>query len=155
MLSELSDAKIGAEICFHSHCGNLTAYQIALYATLMSEISTASTCNKLTSDYVTVSYYTVYSMLPIVFNRAAYLVPAVVVPDGAVVLDWVFADGLPQQAIVYDNNDLRDFHAIVPKSIPGELYWVEEEKQIYRKLQAERRLREESIRAKVSFLERL
>lgn len=81
--------------------------------------------------------------------------PAVVVPDGAVVLDWVFADGLPQQAIVYDNNDLRDFHAIVPKSVPGELYWVEEEQQIYRKLQAERRLREESIRAKVSFLERL
>ncbi|KAL2524061.1 Starch synthase 3 [Abeliophyllum distichum] len=72
----------------------------------------------------------------------------VVVPEGALVLDWVFADGPPQQAIVYDNNRLQDFHAIVPKSIPTGLYWVEEEQKIYRKLQEERRLREKAARAK-------
>lgn len=74
---------------------------------------------------------------------------AVVVPERAHVLDWVFADGPPQQAIVYDNNHFQDFHAIVPKSIPEELFWVDEEDKIYRKLQEERRLREEAIRAKV------
>lgn len=65
-------------------------------------------------------------------------------------MDWVFADGPPQNAVVYDNNDRQDFHAIVPDSIPEELYWVEEEHQIFRKLQEERRLREEAVRAKVS-----
>ncbi|KAI6704051.1 hypothetical protein NL676_013187 [Syzygium grande] len=72
----------------------------------------------------------------------------VVVPDQAVVLDWVFADGPPHNAVVYDNNHRQDFHAIVPNSITEELYWVEEEHQIYRKLQEDRRLREEAIRAK-------
>ncbi|KAF8031437.1 hypothetical protein BT93_D0599 [Corymbia citriodora subsp. variegata] len=71
-----------------------------------------------------------------------------IVPDQAVVLDWVFADGPPHNAVVYDNNNRQDFHAIVPNSTPEEFYWVEEEHQIYRKLQAERRLREEAIRAK-------
>ena len=78
------------------------------------------------------------------------LILVVVVPEQAVVLDWVFADGPPQNATVYDNNHRHDFHAIVPKSIPAEQYWVEEEHQIYRKLQEERRLREEAKRAKVS-----
>ncbi|XP_024927563.3 starch synthase 3, chloroplastic/amyloplastic isoform X1 [Ziziphus jujuba] len=72
----------------------------------------------------------------------------VVIPDQALVVDWVFADGPPQNAIVYDNNYKQDFHAIVPKSIPEELYWVEEEHRIYRKLQEERKLREDAIRAK-------
>ncbi|GFP91981.1 soluble starch synthase 3 chloroplastic/amyloplastic [Phtheirospermum japonicum] len=72
----------------------------------------------------------------------------VVVPDRALVLDWVFADGPPQQAIVYDNNQRQDFHAIVSNSMPEELYWVEEEQQIYRRLRADRRLREEAMRAK-------
>ncbi|XP_058200425.1 starch synthase 3, chloroplastic/amyloplastic [Rhododendron vialii] len=72
----------------------------------------------------------------------------VLVPERAHVLDWVFADGPPQQAVVYDNNHCQDFHAIVPKSIPEELFWVDEEDKIYRKLQEERRLREEAIRAK-------
>lgn len=71
-------------------------------------------------------------------------------PDRALVLDWVFADGPPQQAILYDNNQRQDFHAIVPQTILEELYWVEEEREIYRKLQEERRLREAAIRAKVS-----
>ncbi|KAK6124494.1 hypothetical protein DH2020_041775 [Rehmannia glutinosa] len=83
------------------------------------------------------------------------LVPAVVVPDRALVLDWVFADGPPQQAIIYDNNNLQDFHAIVPTSIPEELYWVEEEQQIYKRLHTERRLREETIRAKAEKTARL
>ncbi|KAI8000822.1 hypothetical protein LOK49_LG09G01551 [Camellia lanceoleosa] len=72
----------------------------------------------------------------------------VVVPDQALVLDWVFADGPPQQAMLYDNNHHQDFHAIVPKGFLDEQYWVEEEHQIYRKLHEERRLREEAIRAK-------
>lgn len=68
-------------------------------------------------------------------------------------LDWVFADGPPRKAIVYDNNSRQDFHAIVPKSIPDELYWVEEERQTFRKLQEERRLKEEAARAKVNYLD--
>ncbi|XP_038894134.1 soluble starch synthase 3, chloroplastic/amyloplastic isoform X2 [Benincasa hispida] len=73
----------------------------------------------------------------------------VIVPDRALVLDWVLADGLPKKANIYDNNKRLDFHAIVPKAISEELYWVEEERRIYRKLQEERRLREEALRAKV------
>lgn len=72
----------------------------------------------------------------------------VVIPDQALVLDWVFADGPPKHAIAYDNNHRQDFHAIVPKQIPEELYWVEEEHQIFKKLQEERRLREAAMRAK-------
>nr|XP_009785392.1 PREDICTED: soluble starch synthase 3, chloroplastic/amyloplastic isoform X2 [Nicotiana sylvestris] len=72
----------------------------------------------------------------------------VVIPDRALVLDWVFADGPPKHAIAYDNNHRQDFHAIVPKHIPEELYWVEEELQIFKTLQEERRLREEAMRAK-------
>ncbi|XP_022716112.1 starch synthase 3, chloroplastic/amyloplastic-like isoform X2 [Durio zibethinus] len=72
----------------------------------------------------------------------------VVIPDRALVLDWVFANGPPKVAIVYDNNNYQDFHAIVPRSISEELYWVEEEHQIFRKLQEERKLREEAVRAK-------
>ncbi|PPR82784.1 hypothetical protein GOBAR_AA37934 [Gossypium barbadense] len=72
----------------------------------------------------------------------------VVVPGRALVLDWVFADGPPKVATIYDNNNYQDFHAVVPKSIPEEMFWVEEEHQIFRKLQAERKLREEAIRAK-------
>ncbi|PIN08580.1 Starch synthase [Handroanthus impetiginosus] len=79
----------------------------------------------------------------------------VIIPDQAFVLDWVIADGPPQQAIIYDNNNHQDFHAIVPKSIPDELYWVEEEQRIYRRLQTERRLREEAIRAKAEKTARL
>ncbi|KAK8594432.1 hypothetical protein V6N13_015354 [Hibiscus sabdariffa] len=72
----------------------------------------------------------------------------VVIPDQALVLDWVFADGPPKVATVYDNNNRQDFHVIVPKAIPGEMYWVEEEQTIFRKLQKERKLREDTIRAK-------
>ncbi|KAK4360938.1 hypothetical protein RND71_019890 [Anisodus tanguticus] len=72
----------------------------------------------------------------------------VIIPDRALVLDWVFADGPPKNAIVYDNNHLQDFHAIVTKHIPEELYWVEEEHQIFKTLQEERRLREVAMRAK-------
>ncbi|GMI77510.1 hypothetical protein HRI_001420300 [Hibiscus trionum] len=72
----------------------------------------------------------------------------VVIPGRALLLDWVFADGPPKTATIYDNNNRQDFHAIVPKGIPEELYWDEEEQQIVRKLQKERKLREEAIRAK-------
>lgn len=72
----------------------------------------------------------------------------VIVPDRALVLDWVFADGPPRKAIVYDNNSRQDFHAIVPISIPEDMNWVEEEYQIFWKLQEDRRLKEAAIRAK-------
>ncbi|RAL44890.1 hypothetical protein DM860_003649 [Cuscuta australis] len=72
----------------------------------------------------------------------------VVVPDRALVLDWVFADGPTGNAMVYDNNSRKDFHAIVVGKLQEELYWVEEEHQIYTRLQEERRLRDEAIRAK-------
>lgn len=61
----------------------------------------------------------------------------------------MFADGPPQNAVVYDNNQLQDFHAIVPIAALDEQYWAEEEQLIYRKLQEDRKLREETIRAKV------
>lgn len=79
----------------------------------------------------------------------------VVVPDRALVLDWVFANGPPQQAVIFDNNNFQDFHAVVPKSIPEELYWVEEEQRILRRLQTERRSREEAMRAKAEKTARL
>ncbi|KAL1334609.1 hypothetical protein HN51_063553 [Arachis hypogaea] len=72
----------------------------------------------------------------------------VVVPDEAVVLDWVFANGPPGKANVYDNNRRQDFHASVTKFTPDEEYWAGEEQLVYQKLQQERRLREEAIRAK-------
>lgn len=75
--------------------------------------------------------------------------PAVLIPNRALVLDWVFANGPPQQASVYDNNNMQDFHTIVPKSVPKS--WVDEELRIFRRLQTERRLREEAKRAKVGF----
>lgn len=75
---------------------------------------------------------------------------AVVLPDRAIVLDWVFADGSPQRATAFDNNRRQDFHAIVPESSFEELTLFEEE-QIYNKLQAERQLREGAIQAKVCF----
>ncbi|KAG8634365.1 hypothetical protein MANES_17G038908v8 [Manihot esculenta] len=74
----------------------------------------------------------------------------VVVPDQVLVLDWVFADGPPQSAIVYDNNQRQDFHAVVAKPIPEGLFSFEEEHQKHRKPQEERQLREEDIRAKAA-----
>lgn len=74
----------------------------------------------------------------------------VIVPRQALVLDWVFADGPPESARVYDNNKSQDFHAIVPQSMPLESYWADEENELFEKLQDERRQREEALRAKVS-----
>ncbi|XP_051128773.1 starch synthase 3, chloroplastic/amyloplastic-like [Andrographis paniculata] len=78
-----------------------------------------------------------------------------VVPDEAVVLNWVFADGPPKQAAVYDNNHTRDFHGIVPASIPGDTYWVEEEEKIFKTLQKQRHLKEKEKQTKVERVERL
>ncbi|XP_047308837.1 starch synthase 3, chloroplastic/amyloplastic [Impatiens glandulifera] len=69
----------------------------------------------------------------------------VTVPDRAFVLDWVFANGPPKDATVYDNNLKQDFHAIVPRCIPEDLYWVEEEERTLLRLKEERRLKEEAI----------
>ncbi|GJN01710.1 hypothetical protein PR202_ga18993 [Eleusine coracana subsp. coracana] len=62
----------------------------------------------------------------------------------ALVLDWVFADGPPGNATNYDNNGRQDFHAIVPNNISEDLLWVEEEHRIFRRLQQERREREDA-----------
>ncbi|XP_020268803.1 starch synthase 3, chloroplastic/amyloplastic isoform X2 [Asparagus officinalis] len=72
----------------------------------------------------------------------------VVIPDRALVLDWVFADGPPRSATVYDNNNYLDYHAIVPNVLSEELFWVEEEHRIYRKLQEERKQKQEAAQRK-------
>ncbi|GJN26406.1 hypothetical protein PR202_gb14333 [Eleusine coracana subsp. coracana] len=72
----------------------------------------------------------------------------VVLPERALVLDWVFADGPPGNATNYDNNGRQDFHAIVPNNISEDLLWVEEEHRIFRRLQQERREREDAERKK-------
>ena len=82
---------------------------------------------------------------------SSYQIYIVFIPDRALVLDWVFADGPPQKANMYDNNNHLDFHAVVPKSISEELFWVEEEHKIFKKLQEERKLKEEAVLHKVSF----
>ncbi|KAK4764746.1 hypothetical protein SAY86_025836 [Trapa natans] len=71
-----------------------------------------------------------------------------IVPDGALILNWVFADGPPQHAGLYDNNHRQDFHTIVLMSVPENIFWVEEERRIYKKLQEERRKREEAVHAR-------
>lgn len=77
--------------------------------------------------------------------------PAVIVPDQAAVLDWVFADGPPKQAVVYDNNHNQDFHALVPQSVPKEQHWVNEEQRLYDALEVERLFKEKETKAKVSY----
>lgn len=72
----------------------------------------------------------------------------VTLPERALVLDWVFADGPPGNARIYDNNGRQDFHAIVPNNIPEDMFWVEEEHRIFRRLQQERREREDADRLK-------
>ncbi|CAN6229614.1 unnamed protein product [Urochloa humidicola] len=72
----------------------------------------------------------------------------VTLPERALALDWVFADGPPGNATNYDNNGRQDFHAIVPNNIPEDMFWVEEEHRIFRRLQQERREREVADRLK-------
>ncbi|KAI3718708.1 hypothetical protein L6452_19590 [Arctium lappa] len=79
----------------------------------------------------------------------------VFVPNRALLLDWVFADGPPQHAIIYDNDLHNDFHAIVPTSMPQDLYWEEEEHDIYKKLHDDRKLKEEETRAKAQKTQRM
>lgn len=79
----------------------------------------------------------------------------VVVPDKALVLDWVFADGPPQQANVYDNNNHQDFHTIITENFSDEIYWAEEENRLFWKLREERRLTEEAARKKAEKMIRL
>lgn len=75
---------------------------------------------------------------------------AVEVPNRAFILNWVFADGPPGNAKVYDNNNYQDFHAVVPKSIPEELFWAEEENFVFLRLQQERQKNEDAARRKVN-----
>nr|VDC65487.1 unnamed protein product [Brassica rapa] len=79
----------------------------------------------------------------------------VIVPVRALVIDWVFADGPPEGAFLYDNNSRQDFHALVPLTTPEEVYWSEEEDLMFRKLQEERRLKEEAMRVKMEKTGRL
>ncbi|CAN6457549.1 unnamed protein product [Victoria cruziana] len=72
----------------------------------------------------------------------------VTVPDHALLLDWVFTDGPPGHAKVYDNNKRQDFHAVAAQSVPEVQYWLEEEHHIYKKLRQERKLKEEAKRLK-------
>jgi starch synthase len=79
------------------------------------------------------------------FDLALFVVA---LPEKALVLDWVFADGPPGNARNYDNNARQDFHAVVPNNISEDL-WVEEEHRIFRRLQQERRERKDAERKKV------
>ncbi|KAI0507517.1 hypothetical protein KFK09_013642 [Dendrobium nobile] len=79
----------------------------------------------------------------------------VVLPDRALVLDWVFADGPPLQTKVFDNNNYQDFHAAIRKGLSEEIYWLEEEDRIFRKLWEERRFKEEAARKKAEKAARL
>eukprot|EP00249_Psilotum_nudum_P022055 c28356_g1_i1 orf=2-3733(+) len=72
----------------------------------------------------------------------------VAVPEHAYVLNWVFADGPPGKAIVYDNNYYQDFHALVPNGVPDDFYWDEVEQQIFKKISKERHEREEAAQRK-------
>ncbi|CAA7405589.1 unnamed protein product [Spirodela intermedia] len=74
----------------------------------------------------------------------------VIVPDRALVMDWVFADGPPKNARIYDNNNNQDFHAVVPNCISEEIFWADEEEYIYDKIQEERKLKVEAAKSKVS-----
>ncbi|KAF8651227.1 hypothetical protein HU200_063474 [Digitaria exilis] len=78
----------------------------------------------------------------------------VTLPERALVLDWVFADGPPGNATNYDNNGRQDFHAIIPNNIPEDMFWVEEEHKIFRRLQQERREREVADRLKAEMKEK-
>ncbi|VAH36808.1 unnamed protein product [Triticum turgidum subsp. durum] len=73
----------------------------------------------------------------------------VTLPESALVLDWVFADGSPGNASKYDNNGKQDFHAAVSKSISDDLFWVEEERRIFERLQRERTEKEDAGRRKL------
>lgn len=77
------------------------------------------------------------------------------VPKRAFVLNWVFADGPPGNAKVYDNNNYQDFHATVPESIPEELFWAEEENFLFLKLQQERQKIEDAARRKAEKMQQL
>lgn len=78
---------------------------------------------------------------------------AVVLPEKAIVLDWVFANAPPRNASVYDNNNNKDFRALVSKVIPDEETWILEQERIYIKLQEQRRLKEAALAAKVIYKE--
>ncbi|KAH9325755.1 hypothetical protein KI387_005933, partial [Taxus chinensis] len=77
------------------------------------------------------------------------------VPERAFMLNWVLADGPPGNAKVYDNNSYQDFHSIVPKSIPEDLFWVEEEQMFFLRLRQEREEVEEAARRKTEKMQRL
>ncbi|XP_037487272.1 starch synthase 3, chloroplastic/amyloplastic-like [Triticum dicoccoides] len=79
----------------------------------------------------------------------------VTLPESALVLDWVFADGSPGNANKYDNNGKQDFHAAVSKRISDDLFWVEEERRIFERLQRERKEKEDAGRRKAEITARM
>ncbi|KAM0870415.1 hypothetical protein ACQ4PT_040015 [Festuca glaucescens] len=79
----------------------------------------------------------------------------VTLPESALVLDWVFADGPPGKARKYDNNGKQDFHAAVAKSISDDLFWVEEENRIFERLQQDRKEREDAGRRRAEITARM
>lgn len=65
------------------------------------------------------------------------------VPEDAVVLNWVIADGPKGAAGVWDNNDRRDFGALVGDDAHVQSLFEELEAKILKRLEAERKEREE------------
>lgn len=107
----------------------------------------------LTSPVISIFHFRCLKIRLVSFNISWFLTHlfcVVLVPDRALVLDWVFADGPPKNARVYDNNSNQDFHAIVPNCISEEIFWADEEQCIYDKIQEERKFKVEAAKRKVS-----
>ncbi|CAM0902904.1 unnamed protein product [Alopecurus aequalis] len=79
----------------------------------------------------------------------------VTLPESALVLDWVFADGPPGNARKYDNNGKRDFHAVISKNISEDLFWMEEEQRIFKMLQQKRKEKEDAARRRAEITARM
>lgn len=79
------------------------------------------------------------------------------IPEGSLIIDWVFTNGPPNDATLYDNNNRNDFHATVPIDVSEELFWLDEEQRAYKALRDDRKLREkhEEMKAEKTALMKL
>ncbi|BBN03016.1 starch synthase [Marchantia polymorpha subsp. ruderalis] len=88
-------------------------------------------------------------------NGGDWWAAKVKVPEKAYMLNWVFADGPPETARLYDNNDYRDFHGVVTNTLAEDAYWGQFEEEVYEKLQKERQARREEAERKAVHIEKL
>ncbi|KAJ7528847.1 hypothetical protein O6H91_15G022700 [Diphasiastrum complanatum] len=79
----------------------------------------------------------------------------VYVQESAYMLNWVFADGPPNSAKLYDNNNYQDFHGLVPRSMLEDLYWAIVEDEVYKNLRLKRQEQEKAEKKKAEHRERI